>query len=164
MERLERVITSRRIRQRQQCQRCKIKVIEMWSVRGVPSGPRTRKRFLMPAGAKCCRPHGAHGAVPAAGRAGGEPHGTERSILWRTKPILPLGQGSQYVVARIGPTNEMRTRFPPRLRGAYCSTGLGKTQIKHCKSDWLIIQCLKNQKTIRTHAKLIGSCKGHDDH
>ena len=47
MERLEPVVTSRRIRQRQQCQRCKIKVIEMWSVRGVPSGPRTRKRFLM---------------------------------------------------------------------------------------------------------------------
>ena len=27
-----------------------------------------------------CRPHGAHGAVSASGRAGGEPNGTERSI------------------------------------------------------------------------------------
>ena len=48
MERLEPVVTNRRIRQRQQCQQCKIKVIEMWSVQGVPSGRRTRKRFLMP--------------------------------------------------------------------------------------------------------------------
>ena len=71
-------------------------------------------------GAKCCRLDGVHGAVLPSGRADGEPHGTERSILWRTNPILPMGQGSQYVVARIGPTNEMRTRFPPRLRGAYC--------------------------------------------
>ena len=41
--------------------------------------------------AKCCRPHGAHGAVSASNRAGGEPNGTERSIPWRTRPILPMG-------------------------------------------------------------------------
>ena len=41
--------------------------------------------------AKCCRPHGAHGAVSASNRAGGEPNGSERSILWRTNPILPMG-------------------------------------------------------------------------
>ena len=69
-----------------------------------------------------------------------------RAILWRTKPILPLGQGSQYVVARIGPTNEMRTRFPPRLRGAYCRT-------VHRFSRY----CL-------TIEKVTGLGKGNDDH
>ena len=41
--------------------------------------------------AKCCRPHGAHGAVSALNRAGGEPNGTERSIPWRTRPMLLVG-------------------------------------------------------------------------
>ena len=54
--------------------------------------------------AKCCRPHGAHGAVSASNRAGGEASGTERLIPWRTRPMLPVGWGSQRAVARIGPT------------------------------------------------------------
>ena len=57
--------------------------------------------------AKCCRPHGAHGAVWASNRAGGEPNGTERSIPRRTRPMLPVGWGSQCAVARIGPTLPM---------------------------------------------------------
>ena len=54
--------------------------------------------------AKCCRPHGAHGAVSASNRAGSEPNGTERSIPWRTRPMLPMGWGSPCAVGRIGPT------------------------------------------------------------
>ena len=68
-------------------------------------------------------------------RESDQPYPWVLQIKMRSIADCPTGYASRIILV-----DEMRTRFPPRLRGAYCNHhGMvpRSPYVEHCKSDWL---------------------------